>query len=519
MSTKKISLHKIILIAIGAITVAMCIVLFIYPPALFPDPSHGFQVMRSMQMGGGFNQFISPDQDDISKNTSEFLTWWSPGQYLVPYFFSSVFSMNTGHASALAISIAEISGLAGFYFFFKRIGFSSLISAISLLFIICQVAFIIPYIFYNGGEVLLFGFEGWFLYGCTAIQKPGLKSIAFVLFAGWIGFFCKSSFVWIYAAGLLCIWIRLSGRTGLYQIIRNGLWIGIPAILSMATIYIFFLSKGNNPASVSTGLKLSWQAFCFPLGSPLLSGFSVDDLFQGLVNHPAFSLCVIVAILLLLTAFSLILIAAIINYTPNYNYKVFIIVFYSVAILFFTTIFLRGLNISYEARHLRVIGLLIVPGVIYLFSKFKPAYQALLGIVCLGLAFMSYSFLVKGYKFNINVSARGNSGMAQEYIDQPSLNYIMALDRQSRNAVFVFITTDLGLEIIHNRVITLDLPNPNVKFGPDDFSYDGHAGPVYMLLPASFSGKNAAMLESFFPGYSGFTQKSLSRNYVLYSAK
>jgi len=493
--------------------------IFIYPPAIFPDPSHGFQVMRSMQLDGPFNVWTAPDQDDISKNTSLFLTWWSPGQYLVPYWLQNLFGINTGHASALTILLFELSGLAGFYCFFRKIGFDSVISSLSILFIICQVAFIIPFVFYNGGEVLLFGFEGWFLYGCVAIEKPGLKLIVFVFLAGLAGFFCKSSFMWIYIAGLLFLWIRLSPRgTGLKKVIINGLWAGVPAVLALVSIFVFFLSKGNNPTSVSTGLKFSWQAFCFPLSSPLLSGFSVDDLFQGLVNHPAFSWCIIVAILLVLTTLSLLILAAIIYYIPNKNYKVMVVIFYGVSVLFFVVVFLRGLNISYEGRHFRIIGLMIVPGVIYLVGKLAKPYRVAFGVICVALACISYLFLFKGYTFNKNVSARGNSGMAQEYIDQPSLNYLLQLDRQNRTAIFAFITTDLELEIQHNRVIVMDIPPVSTPVNYEDYSYDGHAGPLYLLLPTSY-GKDAGMFMKFFPGYGNFSVKKLSAKYVLYSAE
>ena len=163
--------------------------IFIYPPAIFPDPSHGFMVMHSMQNGSGFNRMLTPNQDDIAKNNSIYLTWWSPGQYLVPYFIKIITGLTAGKATALVITLFELSGLTGFYAFFRKTGFTPIISALSLVFIACQQAFIIPYVFYNGGEVLLFGFEGWFLYGCVATKKVNLKLLVFVLLSGWIGFF------------------------------------------------------------------------------------------------------------------------------------------------------------------------------------------------------------------------------------------------------------------------------------------------------------------------------------------
>jgi len=503
----------------------MGIGILIYPPSVFPDAAHGFQVMHSMEMGGGFNRLVVPSQDDITKNTSQFLTWWSPGQYLVPYFFKSVVGSNTGHATALSVLLLALSGLAGFYAFFKKAGFTPVIAALSLVFIICQQAFITPYIFYNGGEVLLFGFEGWFLYGCLSIKKTGWQLLLFVLLSGWLGFFCKSSFIWMYAAGLLCIWLRLSAVNNKINIpnsFKTGMWLAVPAVISLACIYVFFLSRGENPAAISAGFKFSWQTFSFPLGSPLISGFSVDEVMHGLL-FPAFTPFLTPAhtiiVLLLLAVGSVAMIAVIIRYVPKNDYRLFLMVFYIVSTFFFSWVYLRQLNISYEGRHFRIIGILIIPGMIYLVSKIKPVYRTVFGILCVALAFVNYTFFVKAYTFNKNVSARGPSGMAQEFIDQPSLDYIMNLDKQNKRAIFVFVSADLPLEITHNRAVNIDPIAPGAVVDTDDYSYSGHAGPLYMLLPVKYAGAQAQMFIKFFPGYKGFTQQKLSSGYILYSAK
>jgi len=216
---------------------------------------------------------------------------------------------------------------------------------------------------------------------------------------------------------------------------------------------------------------------------------------------------------------SLVLITCIIRYVPKDNYRLFILVFYLVSILFFSVAYLKQLTISYEGRHFRIIGLLIVPGIVYLVSKLKVRYQLTFSILCIVLIFINYSFLIKGYLFNKNISARGASGIAQEYIDQSSLNYILNLDEQNKNAIFVFVTADLPLEITHNRIITLDPPLPGSKFDYDDYTYNGHAGPLYLLLPADYTGDRANIVMKFFPGYKDFTQQKLGNNYVLYAGK
>jgi hypothetical protein len=476
-----------------------------------------------MEMGGGFNLLIKPDQADISKNTTEFLTWWSPGQYLIPYLFRLLLGINTGQASAITITFCQILGLTGFYYFFKKIGFSPLIASISIAFIACQQFYAANYIFYNGGEALLFAFSGWFLFGCTALKKTGWRLLLFALFGGWIGFLCKSSVIWIYLAGLFFLWLRLSlPQKSIVGHIKNGIWIAIPAILSLITIYLFFLSKGENPASAGGQLKLSWQTFSFPLASPLLSGFSVDDLAHGLLFHtgtPVFRLSGAIIILIELALLSLLLIFFIIRYVPNNEYKLLIIVFYTISVLFFSYAYLQQMAISYEARHFRVMGLVIIPGIIYLVSKLKSGYKVFFGSIWIGIAFSGLHYLAKGYQFNLVKSAHGSSGISQPFIDQPSLNYIMSLDGQQHKAIFVFTSNDIGLEIKQNRVITLEQIADYDHINSGDYQYDGHSGPLFIVLPAGSKGKKADAILKLFPEYKSFTATQLSDKYILYSAK
>lgn len=109
---------KRILIFIGLFTMAIGVCIWLYPPSIFPDPSWGFQVMRGMRMGGGFNMLPGPDMTDIHKNAPSFLAWWSPGQYLVPYSFIMLFNVSIGHAMAVTAALCSLLGLGGFYFFF-----------------------------------------------------------------------------------------------------------------------------------------------------------------------------------------------------------------------------------------------------------------------------------------------------------------------------------------------------------------------------------------------------------------
>lgn len=504
-----------------ALVAILGILSFLSPPSLFPDPTNGFLVMRSMEMGGKFNMMVTPDQADFSKNTSEFLTWWSPGQYLVPYAFKLLFRVNTGQASALTVLLCHLLGLSGFYYFFKKVGFTSFITALSILLIACQRIFVVPYVFYSGGEILSFAFTGWFLYGCVALEKQSWQMLLFILFSGLIGFFGKSSTMWIYAAGVLFIWLRLSLNKVLADWIKNGVWIALPAIMAIAIIYLTFLSKGRNPAIVTAGLKLSLKAFVFPLASPLLSATSIDDISHGLIYHTGeviFNDWQAMAILILSAVLSLWLVRAILKKVPDQSYRLLVIIFYAASFIFFSYMYLLQKAISYEARHFRVLGLVMIPGAIYLFSQLTTPYRALLCILWAGITFSSTFYLVKGYLYNKKQSAYGISGFAQQNIDQTALDKVMAIDRRVHNATFVFVNKELGLEIKHNRVVGLEPIGNDLKIDIDDYEYDGHAGPLCIILPDSYAGPKEKLILKSFPGYKGWYGEKLSDKYVLYKA-
>jgi hypothetical protein len=151
-------------------------------------------------------------------------------------------------------------------------------------------------------------------------------------------------------------------------------------------------------------------------------------------------------------------------------------------------------------------------------GRFKPAGKFLFALIFAGIAYTSFAYLVKGFEIN-SVIGRGASGIAQPNIDQQSLNYIMKLDRENRNATFVFVSNDIGLEIFHNRIITLKPIDDDLKIDMDDYTYEGFAGPLYIVLPETYNGPKEKMIMKSFPGYAGWNLSMLSNNYVLYAAK
>ncbi len=523
MFSEKDKRHRTLLLLIGAFTILLGVLVWFVPPGADPDPSYGFEVMRCMENGGHFNMLSSPDPLNIAHDSSIFLSWWSPGQYLLPYFFKAVLKVTLGHALVLTIVLCMLIGLAGFYRLFKRLGFSQWIAALSVAFIAGQQFFILPYIFYTGGEVLLFAFAGWYLYGCFGFKNISWQLLLFIFIAGLVGFFAKSSFIWIYAAGVACIWINLSAsKKNLLTWLRNGIVLGIPFILSFALIYVGYLSKGDNPSSNGGPLLVTPQTFSFPLASPLLSGFSLDELFNGFIYHPdgpVFSFPVTTAILIGLAIASLVFAFVVYKKLPYTNYVLAFIAFYSVAVVFFVYLYLKQSPISYEGRHFRIVGLLAIPGMIWLLHRTKIT-RLVLAVVWIAFICWELKFFGVEYKGNYD-APHGSSGMSQQLYDKETLNTIVQLDAVHRhNATFVVTSPDVAAEISNNRVITLDDLDDMPKEDFEQLTFAGTSGTLYMLMPKSFVEKGlAAGTVKAFTGYHHFNSKKLSDRYYLYWAE
>ncbi len=543
LSLHKDRSHRILLLFVCLCIVLLGIMIFAVPPGIDPDPCWGFLVMHGMEQGNQFNLLLIPDAGNIAKSHYAFLSWWSPGQYLFPYLLKTLFGVNTGHAVSLTIAICNLLGLAGFYQLFKQLGFTKWVAALSIAFIASQLFFIWPFVYYPGGEVLLFAFIGWFLYGCFSFKKITWQLLLFVFFAGLLGFFSKSSVLWMYIAGVVCIWINISinettdppypptatnsnflnsprFKKGIWHWLRNGMLLIVPFISALVIIYIFYLSRGDNPVSGQRQFLIRPETFSFPLASPILSGFSVDELFDGLIyqpDGPKVSYHMAIFILIVLAICSLVYMVFIIRLSPGKKYSLAILSFYVFGTVFFSYIYLKQSEVSYESRHFRIIGLLTIPGFIYLCFKTKIT-RVLFFMMWMVFIVIEFNFFKTEFNGNIKAS-RGSSGLSQRLYDAATVSEIIKIDHAHHNdAIFVVTSPDIATEINNNRVIMIDDEN----MSDQEFSnlkYAGTCGPIYILMPKGYvnNGKQSHIIKSFI-SYHNFTFKQLSPKYYLYYA-
>jgi hypothetical protein len=526
--------HRILLLLIFLYLITLCIMVFVVPPGFDPDSGWGFMVMHNMERGAAFNRLVTPDPANIANNNISFLSWWSPGQYMVAYILKLLLGVTNGHAISLTIAGSYLLGLTGFYLFFKKLGFSPPTAALSIGFIATQLFFVQQFVYYNGGELLLFAFIGWFLFGCFSFDRVTWRAMAFIFFAGLAGFFCKSSVLWMLAAGLCCMWVNISlkqggAKTGSLLLhkesialwLKNGLLLLLPLVAMVVVVNVFYLAKGANPSSAYGQVQVTPEAFLFPLAAPLVAGFSVDELVDGLIYQPdghTLSYPAAIGVLAGLALLCLFFVRTLIKSGSPRQYIVAFVAFYVFSCTFFCLMYLRQYSISYEARHFRILGLLAVPGVIHLLSKWRTTKVL---FVCGWCAFtwLSVGYFSREYSENRR-AARGNLGLSEQLYDTSTMKEILKLDSQYHgDAVFVLMSSDIGAEIVHNRVIVL-----NTEITPGSiFSgrcYSGKCGPLFILVPSAYCTRDIKpALNKMFTGYQNFSAKRLSADYYLYAAR
>lgn len=532
---QKDKLHRLLLLSVGVWVALLGVKALEIPPGADTDPCWGFIVMHGMEHGNHFNQLITPNPNNIATNQAEFLSWWSPGQYEIPYFFQKLFKIDTGHAVSLTISLCGLIGLAGFYKLFRRFGFTPWVAAISVAFIATQLFFLLPFVYYTGGEVLLFAFIGWFLYGCFSFEKVTWQLLVFLFFWIFIGFFSKSSVLWMCAAAVGCVWINISiGETIALQMApgsrwwdakgkiwaKNALLLAVPFAGAILIIYVFYLSKGDIPLVSKEKLLLRPETVGFPLASPFLALFSIDEFVDGLIyqpDGPKISYHMAIVVLSALSFLSLVFVAILTRFSPGRKYVTAIIIFYAVAVVFFTYLFLKQSAISFEGRHFRIIGLLAMPGIVYLLFKTKIT-RAIFFIGWIIFAWMGVTYV--GHEFEANRRAsHGNTGISQQLYDDQTMKAIIGLDRAHHNdAIFVVMSSDIGAEIENNRVITIETEDMTDQ-QLSKLKYIGKAGPLYIIIPEEYiaNGKKSKIIGSF-TDYRNFKFKLLSPDYYLYFA-
>jgi hypothetical protein len=497
------------LIAAGLVLATYTITAALVRPNIGWDSGMGFYVMDSMRRGAPFNTYFVPTTSDIARDQQLFMTWWSPGQYVVPGIIEAV-DVSLGLATVITAAAFGALGLSGWYFLYQAFGFSRSTAALATLTIACLPFFGAQFTTYPGGDVPLFGVAPWFTLLIWRFRELPWISI-FVIFFGLIVMtFAKLT-------GVICAFASVTAAV-LFSSTHSFPWISRETIrkalvagsafgLFFVLFYFYWLSHKSTPLNARSGFVFSnfLYYFAVSVNSTLWGPLSIGDVARDVLkafdqsSPRTFAVAQCFLLPISVTGFVFIIKQSIHTHFEYTRFAAFMVTAYLAVMIL---IFAVGASVSDDERHFRFISLVLLVGLMHsllTLNKVKLRQAALLFVV--GMALYSGLFWVSQTRANLQspMSARG---FRQEYASPSLLEFIHDFDadasQEGRRLLVVTTWPSHGLEVTRSRVV-FDM----VAFEPADAlqrkSYKGRVSRLAVVVSASFakSGKAEEYLRAF----------------------
>ena len=480
----------------------------VVPPKVDSDASEGMRVWRSHEAGARWNCTIDPDPSNIALDRENFLSWWSPGQYLVVGPLHSL-GLSWGASIAAATFVCSVAGIAGYTWLFLRLGFgletsAGASAALSLAWNVTRA-----YGEYPGGEVPIFAVSPW-LVGLILALRP-LKAWSAAPFAAiyLIGALTKLSFCVTAAAALVGVCcLEIAARPS----VRLALGIAAKAAFMLAVGHLFlwlvFLRHGANPSSIGPSGRPWWYAFptlvSLSLGSPFGLGSMLGRLllFPG---HPLVASPVAMApIFWICSAASCVFLAKLARLKVlSADYRVWAGALAAVFVSVLGVLITSGAPISLEDRQMFPVGAIIFPAVVVLArTAAEPLWRiAAAALLTCGIAYGVTAVGVHAHQLS-RVANVGRAGFTQHIITPEALGVLHELDDRlgiRADASLIYVPSpEISFEVSHARVLsTYDL-----SLSADELRLRTRHGKVPFLAVLSNSvladgGRDRVVMSSF----------------------
>jgi hypothetical protein len=332
------------------------------PPKIFIDSGLGFLALRSMLEGGPFNSITAADPANIANDISIFLTFSSPGQYLVPGIFIWL-GTSYGLALSLTALIATLIGVAGWNQVARSFSVSPFVLLVFVFGLSTFAYVILPFRMYYGGDLLLFAAAPWSLYAMRwAANKPPIVCLAISLLAAALLFFAKLSGLVVFSTNVVAI--SLIGLVNQRRLDSSIIAMWAASAIGALCFMMLWVARGPVPAGGST-VSFSWLPIWFSITSAAFSGISGLELLDWFFEHRwvriSSDFSMVIELSYVLGPLGLLLMVWVwlrLRYTRYRDTAVLlltIILLYAIAV---AAMYLRGADISFEERHFRYAGIL-----------------------------------------------------------------------------------------------------------------------------------------------------------------
>jgi hypothetical protein len=486
------------LVLCGLLTFAGLLV----PPSMSHDAGWGMQELRTLRAGGPINGIVAPDPADISRDQASHVTWWSPGQYLIPGALT-LLGLRLGTALTITAGVSLLCCLLGWIHVAKHFRLSPLTTTLVVAFIATFRYSTLPFGVYNGGEILLQGLTPWLiLAGCRIPAMSVLRAAGLAFLAILVAFFAKLTGVMVASAALLAGSVEVLVRL---RRITAGMVAGaVGATLGFGVLYAAWFSRGTTPAS-GTGWSFHISYVLFALGAPWGAGISWTDMLTSVLfnaRHPllrggAENGDVSVILWLLLPPILLFVTVVLKGWQQcirDENLSQLLTItalFYAVCAMAMSEIFLHGSDVSLEERHLRAAGTLIFVCVLAVASRLSRNSMSRLAAV--GLCGLMSLYGCLAFAYRAVSTKRGEidhySETHQPSIDKSGIEFLRtAFAREGRDALFVLPSPDVASAFPPSARI---LSN-HIEFDTEAIisarTYRGKVrGPLYVIMPTDIA--------------------------------
>lgn len=352
----------IFMIAFGVLLTLVSVPFFIGSYTL-ADSIRGFEILEQYKQGADFNtlNYTSVNEPLIRYSVS----WWAPGQWLLPLAIQFLGISNYQHIQAISILLLLLLSFWAYWRLFRALGIESWIRSLSMLILVTSPLFYWQSLMFHGSDLLLLAFLPWFFLLLLRVKKKRtIWSYTSLILLGIIGVYLKTSFLILFAGGTLFLFF--GGQHTLKERIKSNYFYFIAAL----AVLIFtktILLQGETPGSAvdhegwfgvpNTISGDLLHAFASPLGS--ISNLSSIIQAQSALHGVSILQVLGLAVLAVLSFWILIRVLL-----RNEDYgKLLLFVGYSFFVVM-TVLYLSDRAVSYEMRHFAPLSFLFVPAIL-----------------------------------------------------------------------------------------------------------------------------------------------------------
>ncbi|MCC8423462.1 hypothetical protein [Mucilaginibacter sp. UR6-11] len=494
------------------------------------DPALTLKMTDNAYKNIPFNHYEHPAPANLDKDETEFVTWWSPGQFALPLLIEKCFNLKLIIAlKILTLLCLFVSGF-GIYKLYRELigdktgrtesGTPAMVLAL-LLFTIIQPFFFLNLFVYDGGGILMLAYCPWFIYWVIKSNPINIPNLLLLLLLAFIGFFLKTAFTSIFAGALFylflinCLPPKTTFRNfNLKKIILGGIYLGLVFMIYVVATKVLFLDHNTNISNSSPGIRMQPRIIVFPVIAPVLGLFVL-----GTFNKTLYWL---ISFIFVVPLYYFMLKSPKINHT----YKCALIGFTGICIAFYSMLYFINVDVSYELRHYVIITILITPAFFLTFWRRTMYRYILLSVMGLYAAFNLFGYAKTIIGSRKDKSAFGYySGLALAY-PADLINKIHSLDSMNNKGRDIFYLTnsnpEVALEIKHNRVLLEDNYlnfhfNNKGRFNKTLY-YGQNSGEIYVIYPIAHFKTDSIKYLTRFEKYKKFETIYKTKGFVILKA-